>query len=62
MCQLLTKILGEQIEKKNVIVQADDGQVGGATMEETADNWIEVLRLCIKNNIKINSKKSKNIS
>ena len=35
MCQLLTKVLGEEIEKKNVIVQADDGQVGGRTVEET---------------------------
>ena len=59
MCQLLTKVLGEQIEKKNVIVQADDGQVGGKTLEETVDNWIEVLKVCSKNNIKINSKKVK---
>ena len=28
-------------------------------MEETVDNWIEVLKLCSKNNIKLNSKKVK---
>ena len=27
MGQLLTKVLGDEIEKQNVIVQADDGQV-----------------------------------
>ena len=59
MCQLLTKILGEEIEKQNVIVQADDGQVGGRTVEETIDNWIRVLKLCSDNNLKINHKKVK---
>ena len=59
MCQLLTKILGEEIEKQNVIVQADDGQVGGRTVEETIDNRIRVLKLCSDNNLKINHKKVK---
>ena len=57
MCQLLTKVLGEEIEKQNVIVQADDGQVGGRTVEETIDNWIRVLKLCSENNLKINHQK-----
>ena len=59
MGQLLTKVLGEEIEKKNVIVQADDGQVGGSTTEETVDNWIRVLKLFSQNNIKINHQKVK---
>ena len=59
MNQLLTKVLGEEIQKGNVIIQADDGQVGGKTEEETVDNWIKVLELCSKNNIKINHKKVK---
>ena len=59
MNQLLTKVLGEEIEKKNVMIQADDGQVGGKSQEETINNWIKVLEICSKNNIKINYKKVK---
>ena len=59
MNQLLTKIMGEEIEKGNLILQADDGQVGGETQEETVKNWIAVLDLCSKNNIKLNSRKIK---
>ena len=59
MNQLLTKILGQEIEKNNVMIQADDGQVGGKTEEETINNWIKVLELCSKNNVKINYKKVK---
>ena len=59
MNQLLTKVLGEEIKEKNVIVKADDGQVGGKTPEETVDNWVRILKLFSKNNIKINFKKVK---
>ena len=59
MAQLLTKILGSEIQKKNVIVQADDGQVGGKNEEEAVDNWITLLKLFHANNIKINHKKVK---
>ena len=59
MNQLLTKVLGEEIAKNNVVLQADDGQVGGKTEEEAIDNWISVLKLCSLNNLKINSKKVK---
>ena len=59
MAQLLTKVLGSEIQKKNVIIQADDGQVGGKTEEEAVENWISVLKLCYENNIKINHKKIK---
>ena len=34
MSQLLYKVLETEIEKGNVIIQADDGQVGGKTQEE----------------------------
>ena len=57
MAQLLTKILGSEIQKKNVIVQADDGQVGGKNEEQAVDNWITLLKLFHANNIKINHKK-----
>ena len=40
-------------------MQADDGQVGGTTIDEAVDNWIEVLRLCSENNMKINYQKVK---
>ena len=59
MNNLLAKILGEEIEKGNVMVQADDGQVGGKSIEETIDNWIRTLNLCSRNNIKLNFKKIK---
>ena len=59
MNQLLTKVLGKEIEKGSVILQADDGQVGGETEEETVKNWIAVLELCSKNNIKLNARKIK---
>ena len=59
MNQLLTKILGQEIEKNNVMIQADDGQVGGKTEEEAINNWLKVLDLCSKNNVKINHKKVK---
>ena len=59
MNQLLSKVLGEEIEKKNVIIQADDGQVGGSTEEDTINNWIKVLQILSRNNIKINYKKVK---
>ena len=55
--QLLVKVLGPEIEKGHVIVQADDGQVGGSTMEEAVTNWISVLRLLSNNNIKLNPSK-----
>ena len=57
MSQLLNKVLGTEIEKGNVIIQADDGQVGGKTQEEAINNWITVLRLCHENNLKIMSRK-----
>ena len=59
MNQLITKVLGKEIAKKNVILQADDGQVGGETQDDAVDNWINVLKLCSLNNIKINAKKVK---
>ena len=59
MNQLLTKVMGKEIEKGNVILQPDDGQVGGETEKETVKNWIAVLDLCSKNNIKLNAKKVK---
>ena len=59
MNNLLAKVLGQEITKGNVIIQADDGQVGGKTIEETIDNWIKTLDLCSKNNIKLNYKKIK---
>ena len=59
MNQLLTKILGAEIEKGNVIIQADDGQVGGKTFDEAVENWISVLNICTENNIKLTPKKIK---
>ena len=59
MNQLLTKVMGTEIEKGNIILQADDGQVGGETKEEAVKNWIAVLDLCSKNNIKLNARKIK---
>ena len=59
MSQLLTKVLGSEIQKGNVIIQADDGQVGGGTETEAIDNWINVLRLCSENNIKLGHTKVK---
>ena len=34
-----------EIEKGNVIIQADNGQVRGKTQEKAVDNWINVLGL-----------------
>ena len=59
MNQLVTKVLGAEVEKRNVMLQADDGQVGGKTQVQAVDNWITILELCSSNNIKINSKKVK---
>ena len=59
MAQLLTKVLGSEIEKGNVIIMADDGQVGGNTADEAIDNWISVLKLCSENNIKLGYNKIK---
>ena len=59
MNQLLTKILGQEIEKNNVMIQADDGQVGGKTEDEAIDNWIQVLDLCSKIMSKLTTRKSK---
>ena len=52
MAQLLTKVQGEEIEEGNVMILADDGQVGGSDVEMAADNWITALKMCSKNNIK----------
>ena len=38
MNQMLTKVLGSEIQKKNVVLQADDGQVGGESKEEVVEN------------------------
>ena len=59
MQQLFSKVLGEEIKQGNILIQADDGQVGGVTVEETINNWIRMLDVCSKNNIKINSSKVK---
>ena len=59
MAQLLTKVLGKEIEKGNVMIAADDGQVGGSDEETAIDNWITVLKLCSDNNIKLGYNKVK---
>ena len=59
MNQLLTKVLGVEIQKGNVMIQADDGQVGGKSVEEALENWIQVLKLCSENNIKLGYNKVK---
>ena len=57
--QLLRKILGNQIKEGYVILQADDGQVGGKTKEEAVENWIKILQIFNENNIKLNPSKVK---
>ena len=56
--ELCSRVLGELLMKRIVLVIADDMYVGGSTIEELLTNWSLLLTALARNNLKLSASKT----
>ena len=56
--ELLAKLFGDMMTKGKLVKIADDLFTGGNTIEETLDNFNEMLNICLNNNMKLSPTKT----
>ena len=59
LTELVATVVGDLTMKNKCVTHADNLWIGGSTIEQTIDNWEELLSALQKNNLKLNPSKTK---